>query len=252
MRDEKVTVLVVFGTNDDINTRWLEHHKDIIPKDFAVLCVENFDAMCLRTANKLRYICSTKDNWRSLVLCGEQVCSEKYIHGDVLDIAVNYVHTPYILTMDSDFFVNKEELFERLLQVAEEENAAIVGELMGFYTIPYIHPACALYRTDVARKYFFAARWINDGSYIDMFYKKENEQYDVWADARRSGYLDTGCYLYLETTRAGLKTVNFPVNQYGEHLWGQTCYFVFTDAGVVRPHVRFVLPNGIPIGIVDF
>ncbi|MEM0238547.1 MAG: hypothetical protein QXT00_02800 [Ignisphaera sp.] len=243
MSAPKATVLVVLSTNDELNARWLLHHEHKIPQDVEVIVVENYDALCVRSANLVRYLCLKHDNWRAIIPFEELAQGAKGFHGTALDKALEYVTTPYVFTLDNDFFVERAELFDDMLRAAHEKNAVIVGELLKC-AYPYVHPACALYATDVARKYQFRARYIENAEYLKRFYNAVFADTDIARDERKH-YLDVGAYIYFEARNNNLPVVDdFPISNYGRHIWGQSPYIWYTAPGEVHRHVRLVLPDG--------
>lgn len=245
------TILVALGTNDELNVKWLRQHRELIPPNIRVLLIENYEALCLRTANEIRYTCLHNDNWQTIIPVRELLESNRLLHGVGLDIAMEFVTTPYVLTMDSDFFVHNAKLFEDILRAAEEHNAAIVGKIAETSTIPYVQPYCALYQSDLARQFKFVHRYVSQ-DYIRRVYIKEKEKIDPYAPLRKGGYLDVGTYLHIEVARRALTIVDFPVDNYGTHLWGQSPSLPYAEPGVLEHHVRLVLPNGDRVEFYDF
>lgn len=248
----EVTMIVVFGTNEEINVQWFQHNFDKIPHDMEVICVENYDVLCVQTANWIRYACMSRQTWRSIVLVEELARGAKLLHGTALDIAMQYVTTPYVLTVDSDFIIHNEHLFTDILRAAKEHNAVIVGNLLKC-AYPYVHPSCALYSTEIARKYKFQRRELEDGhKYLMQFYDSEGARIDNYNDDRTQ-YADVGAFIYYEAVRNNMPVVaNFPVDNYGTHLWARTPHIIHYAPNKIHPHVRFALPDGSIVVFHDF
>ncbi len=242
---KRATLIVVFGTAEETNLEWLQHHEGKLPEFLDVICVENYYAPCFRTAAYLQDMCRFY-NWRALTNLKDMLIHPPRLHGSALDLALNFVTTPYLFTIDSDCFVQNPSVFEEMLDVAEKERAAAVGCTLPTITIPYVLPFFACYRYDVAAKHGFGARWV-DPQLVEPFWQADKENLDAWVEERRKGYLDVGCYLTLMAQLEGEKVImDFPVENYVVHRWSGTPFIVYSldDAGKIAPFVRFTFPSG--------
>ena len=78
-------------------------------------------------------------------------------HGPAMDQMARQVNTPYFLTFDSDAILYRPGIVEMLYQALDKHQYAAGHQMLmdqaGFKTtdpdgIPYVHPFCALFRTD--------------------------------------------------------------------------------------------------------
>lgn len=219
------TVVTVFGHSIACAKEWVERNM-IIPDKVRVLLVENLTYPCPEILAWLLYAVHQKPNWRIVTTarmnfpvrgCGVS-------HGEALDFALNYVHTKYVITMDSDTFIKDTTVFDAIVDMAEKEKAYIVGTVIHPCALPYISPIFALYRTDAAQKWKFKQRFYSPQIPKEFltFWQHDEEKEDVWAEVRKT-YLDVGQEIYLRAKTLGLKVIeNFPVYRYVEHTWHGT------------------------------
>jgi len=248
----RLTLIVPFGTAEDLNVKWVKHHLDLVPEWVRVICVENYQVPCYRTASMLRYASMTRKNWDVIYLPEMLLQGSIPTHAPALDAAVEYARTPYVMSLDSDFFIDNPQLFEDILRAAEEKGAVAVGALH-ICAVPYIHPSCALYKTDFIKEVKFEARYVSP-EFVARFVDEEGKKLDGYVDVRlKQGFCDVGAFAYLKALSENLPAVNdFPVHAYGRHLWSRNPVLHYVDAGVLNRHVYTRLVLGDEPGVVVY
>lgn len=212
------TVVTVFGHCPEIAKRWVQHHWDVFPPEQKVILVENLSYPDFEVTSWLLLGSRYHPNWVVLstlrLIAPFEFCS----HGKALDLALQYVDTKYVLTMDSDTFLHDYSYALHLLEIAEKENAAIVGFLHDQISLPYIYPFFALYETEFARQVGFVERYygILPPEYLQFFKPAEG---DIYREIRKT-YLDVGQKIYFDAILQGKHTVPMELDwNKVNHLW---------------------------------
>lgn len=241
--EKEATVIVVLGTAEELNVRWLSHHEGKFPPFLDVICVENYDVDCYLSAAYVTHMCNFY-GWRAVRNFKHKTQGE-HPHGTALDLALEFVLTPFVFTIDSDCFVHDFSVFSAMLEVIKSDKIAAVGQGVPSSILLYPHPALAVYRTDVARKHGFNIRFV-DPQWIEPFLRKDLEHLDSWAEPKKQGYCDVGVYLVLAAQREGYKVVtDFPVERYAKHEWCKTPFITYSAPGELGGGIlRFVFPSG--------
>jgi len=222
---ELVTFVSVFGHTPTLARRWVEHHLPLLSQ-YKVILVENLRFPDPEVTAWLSYgVSKSKGNWRllsTLPLLRNRKLWVMPGHGEGLDLAVRYVTTPFVLTMDSDAFIQDFSIVEEMVEEARN-GASIVGFLNEVICLPYVFPLFALYRTELARRYKFEPRHLPEGlpEKYRSFWREEMIPYDPFWEARKR-YLDVGQVIYLETLLQGGKVVHKNVFGKVSHQFGST------------------------------
>lgn len=231
-----LTIAVVFGHCPQVAKMWIETHLKVIPADQTVFLVENLFYPEYEVTYWLMKGCAEREKWVLYsTLRAATPINVYFSHGKALDLILPYINTKYVLTMDSDAFLVNFETVERMLELAETNDATIVGHVKDNMSIPYIVPCCALYRVDFARKVGFSERRYKPelpAQYMQFYRPQANDEF---AQARRT-YMDIGQKIYLDAVLEGRAVVNYEPNV--KHLWGSTP-FIFMHKGEFYRTGRF-------------
>jgi len=217
-----LTIVTVFGHSPEIAKMWVEEHLKVLPPAQLVILVENLYYPDFEVTAWLLKGCRERPNWLLLSTLRNVTPTTFFSHGKALDLALQYVKTKYVLTLDSDAFIRNFSVVERVLDIAERENAVVVGALQENISLPYIQPWFALYRTDFARKIGFQERHYRPSlpqEYMQFFKPHPS---DIYSEVRKT-YMDIGEKIYLDAVLQGEKVINFrPSPDEVTHLWKAT------------------------------
>jgi len=236
---ELVTFVSVFGHTPTLARRWVEHHLPLLSQ-YKVILVENLRFPDPEVTVWLSYgVSKSKGNWRLLSTLPFLRDRKFWVmpgHGEGLDLVVRYVTTPFVLTMDSDVYIQDFSIVEEMVEEARN-GASIVGFLNEAICLPYVLPLFAIYRTELARRYKFEPRTFPEGlpERYRSFWNEEMVPHDPFAGARKH-YLDVGQVIYLETFLQGEKVVHKNVFEKVLHLSGSTPFirWQWWDGELVR------------------
>jgi len=236
---ELVTFVSVFGHTPTLARRWVEHHLPLLSQ-YKVILVENLRFPDPEVTVWLSYgVSKSQRNWRllsTLPLLRDKLFWIKSGHGEGLDLAVRYVTTPFVITMDSDAFIQDFSVVEEMVEEARN-GASIVGFYFGEISLPYILPIFALYRTELARQHKFAPRNLPEGlpERYKPFWNENYSPNDTFAEGRKY-YLDVGQVIYFEAILRRDKVVHKNIFDKVRHYHGSTpyVYWKWWDGEIVR------------------
>ncbi len=221
---ENFTIVCVLSNNVALNKMWIKQHSDVIGDEFPVLLVDNttfYDATQLLLLEKAALL-----GWRvvrnRLPVVPRSADDTHLTHSMGIDVAVQYITTPYIITVDNDLFIPNIGVLDYLVEQAISNDAAVVGwEIYPHIAFPYITPTLSVYKVDVVRAFPLAARWVSPQTMMERyvgFYAPQHASVDEHKDLRLAGYLDVGQYTHYEAVLAGHRVVKLDLEKLRE--WG--------------------------------
>jgi len=221
---EMFTVVCVLSNNLEINKRWVLQHANVIGSEYSVLLVDNTTFCDINHLLLLEK--AARLGWKVIRNCLPVVPNHTddthLSHSAGLDVAMQYVTTPYIITMDNDLFIPTLEPLDYLVEQALSNNAVVVGwEVFPYIAYPYITPHLTVYKVDVVRSFPLAARWVSSETMRDrygIFYASQYADVDEYKDVRLAGYLDVGQYTHYEAVLAGYRVIKLDMEKW--KVWG--------------------------------